>query len=291
MIHHRPEEDGFGNDLESVGRATPARKGDQLRRNIALLWIALSFFLSYPAFGLDTVVMSVNGTSREAAVYVPENAGEDALPIVFAFHGHGGSKESAAARFHIETIWPEAIVVYPQGLPTVSKLVDPGGKKSGWQGGVDEQSGRDLSFFDTLLEYLEETYKVDHSRIYAMGFSNGAVFTYVLWAARGKILAAVSPIAGLLGSKSDREMISPKPVFHVAGRKDPLVKFKWQVEMINFLVDVNGCGAPKPIDKSITEYPSRLGTDVFTYIDDSGHEIPEDALPSIVDFFKRQRLP
>jgi polyhydroxybutyrate depolymerase len=82
-----------------------------------------------------------------------------------------------------------AIIVYPQGLKTPS-LVDPQGNTFGWQtsAGQPDLNDRDLKFFDAMLSTFKQQFTVDETRIYATGFSNGAIFTYLLWAEakRGK---------------------------------------------------------------------------------------------------------
>ena len=262
-----------------------------MRSNIkAILFILLGTLSLYPVSGLDSVSVDVNGITRNAEIHSPMIKNNELLPVIFAFHGHGGSMESAALRFNIETYWPEAIVVYPQGLNTPTNIVDLEGKYSGWQSTINDQNGRDIEFFDTLIQYLNTNYSIDKTRIYSIGFSNGAVFTYVLWAARGNVLAAVAPIAGLLPSKDDRDKLEPKPVFLVAGRKDPLIKFSWQMEMGNILLKVNSCKEGKTITSYVTEYESIYGFTVKTYINDLGHDIPEEALPHIVEFFKEHKL-
>ena len=80
-----------------------------------------------------------------------------------------------------------------QGLPTPGQLTDPEGKRNGWQKTVGDQKDRDLKFFDAVLTKLKADYKVDESRIYSMGHSNGGGFTYLLWAARGDQFAAFAP--------------------------------------------------------------------------------------------------
>src|ERR1043165_9330197 len=74
------------------------------------------------AEGLMKREWKVDGIVREALIYVPSTAKTNAAPIVFAFHGHGGTMERAARMFGYETEWPEAIVVYMQGLNTPGKL-------------------------------------------------------------------------------------------------------------------------------------------------------------------------
>ena len=179
---------------------------------------------------------------REALVYAPATAKTDLSPVVFAFHGHGGTMKYAANKFRFHKLWPEAIVVYMQGLKTPGTIVDPQGKWPGWQKTFGDQGDRDLKFFDAALATLKKDYNVDAKRIYATGHSNGGGFTYLLWAARGDVLAAVAPCAAaaLIGngalpddlpaalarqaeaSRRSMKNLKPKPVLHMAGEADPL---------------------------------------------------------------------
>src|SRR5262249_52351740 len=136
--------------------------------------------------------LKVDGVTRDALVYAPASADKSEAPVVFAFHGHGGSMKKAAELFDFQTHWPQAIVVYMQGLP-IKSITDAAGKKAGWQHDAGTVNDRDLKFFDATLEQLKKDYKVDTRRIYATGHSNGGGFTYLLWAERGDKLAAVAP--------------------------------------------------------------------------------------------------
>src|ERR1035438_688797 len=55
---------------------------------------------------------TVDGAVREALVYAPPQASTNASPVVFVFHGHGGSMQNAARSFALQRVWPAAIVVY-----------------------------------------------------------------------------------------------------------------------------------------------------------------------------------
>ncbi len=195
----------------------------------------------------------------------------------------------ASRTFHYHTSWPEALVVYMQGLDTPGLLTDPEGKKPGWQSAVGNQGDRDLKFFDAVLASLQQDYKVDAKRLYATGHSNGGGFTYLLWAARGDRFAAVAPCAAaapkLLGQ------LKPKPVLHLAGEQDPLVKFEWQQQTMDALRKLNDCGEAKPWEKGCTIYASKLGAPVVTFIHPGKHEFPRDAPAIIVKFFKEHAKP
>ncbi len=234
---------------------------------------------------------TVDGVVREALVYAPPSARTNAAPVVFAFHGHGGSMQNAARMFSFHTHWPEAIVVYMQGLNTPGRLTDPDGKKPGWQSDVGNQGDRDLKFFDAVLASLHQDYKVDANRIYATGHSNGGGFTYLLWAARGKLFAAFAPSAA--AAARTRSQLSAKPVLHVAGTNDTLVKFEWQQQTMAALRKLNQCGDGQPWEgeKYCTLYPSKLDAPVVTLIHPGPHLFPAGAAASIVKFFKQHSLP
>jgi polyhydroxybutyrate depolymerase len=220
----------------------------------------------------ETIRLDVDGAHRQAIICAPSAASEShGAPLVFVFHGHGGSMQNVARAMQIQAIWPEAVVVYPQGLATPTR-VDPKGKRLGWQLALGEEGDRDLKFFDALLAAVNKKYTIEPRHIYATGFSNGAVFTYVLWAARPKIVAAVAPIAGL--PLPGVRMKVAKPAFVVAGEADPLVKIENQRAMIEEICKLN----------------HDSDTPVETIIHRGGHIIPANAPKMIVDFFRAPDL-
>jgi polyhydroxybutyrate depolymerase len=233
-----------------------------------------------------TRTWDVDGVKREAIVYAPAK-GAAAPPVVFVFHGHGGAAKGVATRWAVHKHWPEAVTVYPQGLKTPGKLTDPEGKKSGWQHGVGDQKDRDLKFFDAMLASLKKDHGIDAKRVYATGHSNGGGFTYTLWAGRHDVFAAVAPSGSAAAWSAGK--LKPKPVLHLAGEKDPLVKYEWQEKTIAAIKKLNGVDAEgKPAGKHCTEYGSKDGPVVVTYIHPGGHEFPAGAAARIVEFFKGQ---
>jgi polyhydroxybutyrate depolymerase len=228
---------------------------------------------------------TVDGTKREATVYAPDSAKTKEAPVVFAFHGHGGSMANAAKSFAVHTQWPEAVVVYMQGLPTPGKT-DPDGKQPGWQISEGDQKDRDLKFFDEVLATLKKEYKVDPKRVYAMGHSNGGAFTYLLWAARGEAFAAVAPSAAGNYPATLRKL-KPKPALHVAGEADEIVPFAGQKRTMDFVKKLNGCAADgKEYAKGATAYPSESGTPFVAMIHPGGHKFLAESVPVMVKFFQ-----
>lgn len=227
----------------------------------------------------------VDGVRREAIVYAPSKPTAGKAPLVFDFHGHGGTARNAARVHRLHEAWPEAVVVYIQGLNTPGKLTDREGKKTGWQTGPGDQKDRDLKFFDAVLASVKKDYPIDESRVYATGHSNGGAFTYLLWAKRGDTFAAFAPVAAaaglyLAGAK-------PKPLFHAGSEKDPLVTFAMQRRTLDRVKTLNGCDGPgEDWAKGCRRYPSKTGTPVVVYLHDGGHKYPEAAPALIVMFFR-----
>ena len=249
---------------------------------------ALSASIGSAADALMRHEWKVGELTREALVYIPESAKTNQTPVIFAFHGHGGTMHNAAQRFSYHTRWPEAIVVYMQGLNTPGRLTDPEGKSPGWQREIGDQGDRDVKFFDAVLKSLKEEYKVDAKRLYSTGHSNGGGFTYLLWAARGDRFAALAPCGAAAGP--NLPLLKPKPVLHLAGENDPLVKYEWQKTTIDALRKLNQCADGKPWERHCTLYESKIGAPVVAYIHPGQHNLPAAAPDVIVKFFKDHAL-
>lgn len=238
-----------------------------------------------------TIELKVDGIERSALVFPAQTKDQAAtikVPLVFGFHGHGGNAHQASNSFNLHEAWPEALVVYPQGLPTPGKLTDKEGKRNGWQSQQGDQDDRDLKFFDALLKELRSRYALDAQRVFVMGHSNGGAFTYLVWAYRGKDIAAVAPCAALSTGVANK--LEPKPCLHIAGKNDELVRFAWQERMMAGVKRINRCEetgkvwAPdclryEPVVKGV-------GAPMVQCIHDGTHSYPENATALIVKFFK-----
>ena len=232
---------------------------------------------------------TVDGVEREGLVHLPATATTQPVPLIYAFHGHGGSMRQAARSFGLHALWPEAAVVYLQGLNTPGKLTDPEGRKAGWQHDRGEQGDRDLKFFDVVLADLRKTIRVDDRRVYALGHSNGGIFTYLLWATRGDVFAAVAP-SGAVAPRLVRQL-KPKPMLHVAGEADPLVKYDWQRRMIDAVLKLNQTSAGVAWPHGGTLHASKIGAPVVDWTHPGGHEFPAAARGAIVKFLQAHARP
>ncbi len=233
---------------------------------------------------------TVDGVQRQALVFPPAPTFAAAkAPVIFAFHGHGGTMQSAALARRFQQIVPFAVIVYMQGLPTPSH-VDPQGLRSGWQTTPGQVGDRDLKFFDAVLATLHTKFSIDDRRVYATGFSNGALFSLLLWGERGKVLAAIGVCAGILDPAVHLSV--PRPLIHIAGRADTVAVFAWQVQTMEKERQFNGCSSTsQPCGPACKLYPSTKHAPVETIIHPGGHVYPPWASARIAEFFAAHRLP
>lgn len=253
----------------------------------ALVTLPLAAQEAMPA-GVTPLSLTVDGMKRTGFVYAPPSAKEKPAPVVFCFHGHGGTARSAGKSMPMFRHWPEAISVYLQGLNTPGRLTDPEGKKPGWQHGPGDQGDRDLHFFDAVMVKLKSDYKVDAKRVFSTGHSNGGGFTYLLWLMRPDAFTAMAPSAAAARATLEHPL-KPKPAMHIGGRNDPLVKFEWQQQMIDNVKKTNGVAAEGTAwAKDCTIYPSTTGTPFIAFIHNGTHQYPDEAPALIARFFKEQ---
>ena len=227
--------------------------------------------------------LTVDGVKRDLLVAAPAEKPAGGSPLVFVFHGHGGNMRNAARVFPIHELWPEAVVMYPQGLPTPTR-VDPEGKRAGWQNAAGIKDDRDLKLFDALLAAAKERHGADSKRVFVTGHSNGGGFTYLLWHDRHKALRTVAPVAATTYEPSK---LKPLSAMHTAGRNDRIARFAIQERTMEAVRKVDHC-ADKPTDwaPDCLLYPSTSGTPFVSFIHDGGHEVPKAAPELIVRFFK-----
>ena len=240
----------------------------------AALWCA-ALVLAPLVAGAEETTFKVDGVTRRAFVYAPPVAPPAAgFPVVLAFHGRGDVIENFEI-VNIHREWPEAIVVYFQAL-------DRDGYP-GWQVERGQDGDRDLKMVDVALTTLRTKYRIDERHVYAVGFSNGAGFTYLLWADRPNLFAAFGIVAGRW--RADIQPKVRKPAIIVSGVHDPGYA-DHRAGMVSAIV-LNGvrttaarCG------NGCQRYGSGTPAPVVTITHRGGHEFPPLITDYVVTFLK-----
>ena len=86
--------------------------------------IILAFLLifSIKLFAQNEKFYQINGVERKAIIFEPKINSEK-IPVVFVFHGHGGNAKHASRNLNFHQNFPEALVIYMQGIPGVTNSI------------------------------------------------------------------------------------------------------------------------------------------------------------------------
>jgi len=239
--------------------------------------------------GRHLVSFEADGAPRTAVVVVPRSSVHP-LPLVFVFHGHGGSGANIERKFGIEGLWPDAIVVYPDGLVGHEGITDPEGVRPGWQTRLGEDGDRDLEFYDSMLAVLRSKLPVDADRIYLMGHSNGSAFVSLLLNRRGDAIAATANIS----SQPSPRMLAGDParsMFMSMGERDPIVPYSNQRRSIPAAEQKLGIDPREAtVDGYLRSAKGTGGIELETYVYPGGHDPPPEVPRLVVEFFRRHTL-
>lgn len=168
--------------------------------------------------GVTVQQLQTQDGARDYYLYVPESYQQDKpAPLVFFFHGgaSNGFKMSKHSPFHELADRDGVIMVYPDGSSNKSE------DRLTWNAG-DQSSATsvdDVGFVRNIYQELKQNYNIDGTRVYATGFSRGAMFAYHAACELSDIFAAVAPVAGPMTTAECRPA-EPVAVYHVHGRED-----------------------------------------------------------------------
>lgn len=270
-----------------ISRTTP--RSVQVTMVFALLLASATNAQAPPS--LRTLTVEVAGLTRTAQVYTPKAKRGALSPLVIAFHGHGGSGRNFGQTTKIHVAWPEAIVLYPDGLPAPGGK-DPDGLKPGWQKNPGELDDRDLKFFDALVERAKSRHGADPKRIFAAGFSNGGRMTFLVWSARGKSLAGAAVCASQCLIEPLEASLTAMPALLIHGKKDNRLPASGAASSIQAVLKVNRAKKsfktwPAGIHmETYAPFPGGCETRVITH--PGGHAWPDKVTSDVVSFFKSQ---
>jgi len=182
-------------------------------------------------------------------------------------------------RAHFENLWPEAIIVYPQGLPTTIQGLSQ--LAPGWEIDVKE-SNRDIKLFDALRKDMLARYNGDPNHVFAFGFSNGAFFMYTLWSLRGSQLAGIGSSEGCM--LETMKLAPPKPFFMTISSDDTNVPVELQKQALDQVKATDGStGGGSAYGDKGELFKGQQPVVLWSFT--GGHEYPLDSLPTMIRLF------
>ena len=180
---------------------------------------------------------------RPFDVFVPTSySPAAAMPVVVFLHGGGGNGEQTQATTCgggdlgdarcLQALGEREgfITVYPNGTGT--RLLRDVRTWNAGGGGPDYAcaSGHacdvnvdDIAYLGAVLDELEREYRVDASRVYFSGFSNGAAMVHRVGCEMADRVAAIAPVSGEneYATNADCSPARPVPVLDIHGTADP----------------------------------------------------------------------
>ena len=252
------------------------------------IFAVLLLFLFQTTFCQSPISFVVNGQQRTAILHQPVVKSEVPAPVLLVFHGHYGNALHASRTMPFHTHYPEAYIVYMQGLSGLASFYDKEGKGSGWQSGPGEAGNRDLLFTDTVLNFLFTNYKIDSSHIFAAGHSNGALFAYVLWNSRPQLFKAFIAVAAQAGRLITKA--PPRSIYVSIGNKDPLVPASLQLRSVPIIKEVLKTSAnPSKISADALSFQGIDNTNLVVELrEKDGHSFPKESISNMVAFLRKQ---
>ena len=180
--------------------------------------------------GVSTNYIQHGGLSMEYLLYIPSNIDTlKNLPVIFNFHGYSGQADGFYNMTDLVGIANEngVVLVYPQGalLPGGSTHWNAAPRNGNSPSFVNKSNVDDIGFFSAMLDEINQNNILDLDRVYAIGYSNGGMFSHFLACNTDNVFAAIGDVAGtvLLDTYNTCNPSSPTPLLKIHGTSDPVV--------------------------------------------------------------------
>ena len=168
--------------------------------------------------------VTVDGISRNYLVFAPKRF-DKPLPMVLALHGGGSNARQMEryTRFNDLATKEGFLVVYPEA-------VDGNWNDGRGIAGVRAQQENidDVKFVRTILDCMSKEHKIDRSRVFCTGISNGAFMSHRLATEASDVITAIAPVVGGMAPAMAKKFHPDQPVsiLIIQGDADPLVPIR-----------------------------------------------------------------
>lgn len=169
-----------------------------------------------------------DGETREYVLYIPNSYDRTSeVPLLFNFHGFGGEASEYMNYADMRSLSESEnfILIYPQGT-----LIEG---YSHWNAALDSPDNKsdadDLGFIEALIGRLSSDHMIDLERVYACGYSNGAMFSYALACYKSDLIAAVASVSGAM-LDTNCTTSHPMAVMNIHGTSDSVLPYNGSSE-------------------------------------------------------------
>lgn len=185
---------------------------------LAAMWVVFALQQDRLTSGRSAHSIVIDQRERSYRLYVPKSLPGGEVPLVVMLHGALGSGKQAEKAYG----WNELadkygfIVAYPDGLNRAWAVSDR------CCGPPAREKVDDVAFIKSMINDIQKKARIDASRIYVAGMSNGGALAYRL-ACDTDIFAAIGVVSATLLSEC------PNPhevsVVHIHGKEDNIFPY------------------------------------------------------------------
>lgn len=167
---------------------------------------------------LVTTTIYINQTvdgvniDRPVIIQTPDNIDLNKnYPVVFAFHGRGGTNTNWVNKLKSFTTSGDFIGIYPQGY------------LKSWNLGSEPSSADDVEFVNLIVEELKTYKNLNFNKLYAIGTSNGSGIVNKLGIYTSHFKAIAPVVSQLMESMPILENTKAISVFQINGAADSVI--------------------------------------------------------------------
>ena len=161
-----------------------------------------------------TISQVIDGVVESRSVIIQTPTSVDTTkdyPIVFAFHGNGGSNTSWVNKLNSYTNNGDFVGIYPQG------------HLQSWNLGREASTADDVAFVNLIVEELEKYNNLNFDKMYAIGTSNGSGMVNKLGIETTHFKAIAPVVSQLMESSPLLPTTQPISVFQINGAADSII--------------------------------------------------------------------
>ncbi len=165
--------------------------------------------------------IAVNGVERKYHLFVPTSPHEGPMSLLVMLMGG----DAGSWKFPQQDRWEKLaesegiVIAFPVG-----KRLPP--NEGAWQLNTDAQSRQDIDYIGAMIDDISFSHTVDATKVYAVGYSLGSMFSYELACQMSQRFAAIASFAGTMP-------VTPKscdpernvPLMHLHGVVDPIISY------------------------------------------------------------------
>ena len=166
--------------------------------------------------------IEVNGVEREFRLSAPSSEAGTRLPLVIAFHGGTDSQEDFAQQEQFDQLGEQEKFIMAYAIAEQDRTAAEGE----WFLNTAATSEEDNNFAEAIVDELSESYCIDQDRLYAIGYSLGAMFTYEIACQLNHRFAATASFAGTMPVNPEScDLARGIGILHIHGKLDYIIYY------------------------------------------------------------------